>query len=797
MTSSSPEPLCRQRALSILVCCLFFVSGLTGLVYEVAFSKYLSYAFGVTAYASSAVLVAFMGGLSVGGLAVARWDARLPNRLLAYGLAEVVVGLFCLVSPWLFGAVGSVYVALAHALPASLPLLTALRWLLATAVVFLPAVAMGATLPLLAPWIGAGTSSRWLSALYALNVLGGAVGALGAAYGILPALGLAGTLRAAALANLGIGVLAAAIGRASGPASVPARTDPARVAESRPRGESGRAPLWLLAVWSGFLVFAAEVVVVHLLALVIGTSVYAFGLMLAIFLVCLAVGAWLASSSRLGVPSAAPLAAAAAGLATAATVPVWDHLPRLFDAFVPYATTWAAREAVRGLVACFGIVVSATAMGIVFPLLLRQIAVRPRAGAEVGRVTALNTLGSIAGSLAGGFVLLPALGSQRSLFAIAVGYTALALAAVMLSRGETGRSRGWAVAISLATLLVVAGAPPWDLARLTNGANVYFDSSPPPDAIEMIREDVHGGVTTVTRRGNLLTLFTNGKFQGNNGYELEAQRAFAHVPCALAERHDLAFVIGLGTGTTIGTLAAYPFRRIDLAELSPAIVEAAKTYFSDINGGALADPRVHVLGEDGRNALLVANDAYDLVGIEISSIWFAGAANLYNREFYQIVQRRLAPGGVLQQWVQFHHMRRRELASILGTVRAVFPHVVLYAHGNQGIIVAGARPLVMSRARTHLLRERPAVARLLGPDRMLTDFADDLLATDEALDRFVADSAREVGLASADLISTDDNLYLEYATPKNNMPGLPSIDETIDLLARYRPPDAVANHVGP
>jgi spermidine synthase len=755
----------------------------------VTFSKYLSYVFGVTAYASSAVLVAFMGGLSVGGLVVARWDARLPKRLVAYGVAEIVVALFCLVSPWLFGAIGGLYVALAHVVPASLPALTALRWLLATTVVLLPAVAMGATLPLLAPWIGARASPRWLSRLYALNVLGGAVGALGAAYVVLPAFGLGATLRLSALVNLAIGALAVTLGRASTEAPR-ARSLP----EERPlpggEGGLGRAALSLLAVGSGFLVFAAEVVLVHLLALVIGTSVYAFGLMLALFLVCLAFGAWVASRPQLGRPSAAPLAAAMAGLATAATVPVWDRLPELFAALGPYVTTWAVREATRGLVAGLALLLAATAMGTVFPLVLREIAAEPRPGAEVGRMAALNTLGSIAGSIAGGFVLLPALGSQRSLCAIAVGYAALALSALGLAARRSGLA--WVAATSLTTLLVAAWNPPWNLGRLTNGANVYFDSGSSSDAIEMVREDVHGGVTTVVRQGNLLTLYTNGKFQGNNGYELEAQRAFAHIPCMLTERHELAFVIGLGTGTTVGTLAAYPFRRIDLAELSPAIVEAAETYFSDINGGALADARVRLLGEDGRNALLVATDAYDLVGIEISSIWFAGAANLYNREFYQIVARRLSAGGVLQQWVQLHHMPRRELASVLGTVRAVFPHVALYAHGNQGIIVAGSRPLVMSEARSRELGQRPAVARLLGPGGSLGDLAGDLLAMDEALDRFVADSAREAGVATADLISTDDNLYLEYATPKNNVPGTPSIDETIALLARYGPPAEVS-----
>jgi spermidine synthase len=763
VTAFSSRPGDRPRTGTSVVCCLYFASGLTGLVYEVTFSKYLSYVFGVTAYASSAVLVAFMGGLSLGGVAVARWDARLPKRLVAYGVAEIVVALFCLVSPWLFGAIGGLYVTLAHVVPASLPALIALRWLLATAVVFLPAVAMGATLPLLAPWIGTGAPSRSLSRLYALNVLGGALGALVAAYVVLPALGLGATLRMTALVNFAIGLLAVGLGRRSVEAESGSAIEERAATEGR--DALGSAALSLLAGGSGFLVFAAEVVLVHLLALVIGTSAYAFGLMLAIFLVCLAFGAWVASRPWLGRPSAVPLAAALAGLATAATVPLWDKLPELFARLGPHVTSWAAREATRGLIAALALFFAASAMGTVFPLVLRQLGGGSRSGAKVGKVAALNTLGSIAGSVMGGFVLLPALGSQRSLGAIALGYVALALGALGLAARRSGLA--WAAGISVATLLATVLAPPWNLARLTNGANVYFDAGWEPDKLEMVREDVHGGVTTVTRKGTLLTLYTNGKFQGNNGYELEAQRAFAHIPCRLIERHELAFVIGLGTGTTVGALATYPFHRIDLAELSPAIVEAARSYFSDINGGALANARVRLLGEDGRNALSVATDLYDLVGIEISSIWFAGAANLYSREFYQLVAGRLSPGGVLQQWVQFHHMPRRELASVLGTVRAVFPHVALYAHGNQGIIVAGARPLATSRGGS------------------LDELGGDLLAKDEALDRFVADSAREAGVAGAALISTDDNLYLEYATPKNNVPGMPSIDETIALLARY------------
>jgi spermidine synthase len=790
---------------------LYFLSGLTGLVYEVTFSKYLSYVFGVTAYASSAVLVAFMGGLSAGAVVVARWDARIERRFFFYGAAEILVGCFCAVSPWLFGAIGDAYVALAGSFTGSLAVLALLRWLIATTIVFLPAAAMGATLPLLAPVVSRLGDERWVPRLYALNVLGGAVGSLLAAYLIVPSLGLAATMRAAAVVNFAIGTIAIVLGRreraearlisampdASSNAAVPAQAaspqrDVGAAAGANDRDRPDRTSRFVLSVGSGLLVFAAEVVFVHMLALVVGMSVYAFGLMLAIFLVCLGAGAALAPSLAARTSFAAPITAAAAGLALSATTPLWDRLPQLFDAMAPFATTWATREMGRGFVALLALSVPATAMGMLFPTVLRGIAGRPDVGAEVGKLTALNTLGSIAGSVVGGFVLLPRWGSQTSMLIIASGYAFLAL----VTARNSDRERILVGGACLVTLAIAVLVPRWDLVKLTSGANVYFGIGPTPDTIEMAREDVHGGVTTVGRRGDVLTLYTNGKFQGDNGPELRDQRAMAHIPCLLADRHGRALLIGLGTGTTAGTVAAYPFEYIAVAEISPAIAYAAATYFADINGNVFADQRFRLLLEDGRHALTVSSERYDLIGIEISSIWFAGAANFYNREFYRIAQTRLEPGGVLQQWVQLHHTGRRELASVLATVRSAFSHVALYAHGHQGIIVAAQRPLSMSRARADALESRPSVAALL-QGASLAALAGDLLLMDDVLDRFVADSARETNTTVEGLLSSDDNLYLEYATPKNNIARVPSIFQTIDMITRYRPADLAASHLLP
>jgi spermidine synthase len=142
-------------------------------------------------------------------------------------------------------------------------------------------------------------------------------------------------------------------------------------------------------------------------------------------------------------------------------------------------------------------------------------------------------------------------------------------------------------------------------------------------------------------------------------------------------------------------------------------------------------------------------------------------------------------------------MQRRELASVLATVRAEFPHVALYSRGNQGIIIAGTAPLVISKARADALGARPEVREKLSPGTSLADFAQDLLVSDEGLDGFIADTALEAGIAPAMLLSTDDNLYLEYATPKNNVAAVPSIEETMAKLTRYRPPDEVAKDVAP
>ncbi len=798
---------------------LFLLSGGTALLYQVAFGKQLATIFGATAYAVSAVLAAFMGGLALGSHIGGRYARRVSRPLRAYGIAEIIVGAVCALTPHLFEAIAAAYLAMVKALPASLAVVSGVRAFITALVVLVPTIAMGVTLPMLARAVASDgrsdaqeDSRRNLALLYALNTSGGALGALLSAYLVLPALGVYQTMRAAALVNLAIGVIAIVVGRSrvlpdvddEDDSAAEAQTDGAsapaaagNVALGVPLTKQAEGRLLLgLALVSGFLVFAAEVVDTHLLALLIGNSAYAFGLMLAVFLTCLSIGAAAASwlDRRLGT-AAVPVALSLTAIVLLATLPIWGQLPRAFLYAGQRVSSWAGRELVRAAVAFGALAPPTICMGLTFPLLLRRVAGRSDVGQHVGALTAINTVGSIAGCLGCGYLLLPAGGSENTMRILAVCFAASALvAAAWQSKREARRlsARMLAGAGLVVTVLVAAIMPRWDMTLMTNGANVYFDSQPRPDVLEFVAEDVHGGLTSVARRGKVLTMYTNGKFQGDNSHEIVAQRSFAHFPSLFVPKFGRALVIGLGTGTTLGTIAAYPYEKIDVAEISPSIVLAARVFFSGPNRGALEDKRVSLSLNDGRNVLLLTRQRYDLITIELTSVWFAGAASLYSEQFYELCKSRMSRGAVLQQWVQLHHIHRREVAVVLRTVQRVFPHVALFVSGGQGIIVAASRPLLASRSHLAELSAQPQIRQTLGKGMVLEQLVDRLLISGDELRRFVSDSAGDGG----PVISTDENLYLEYATPKGNVMNYSrSLHEMLALLRRYRVADPRGRHL--
>ena len=256
-------------------------------------------------------------------------------------------------------------------------------------------------------------------------------------------------------------------------------------------------------------------------------------------------------------------------------------------------------------------------------------------------------------------------------------------------------------------------------------------------------------------------------------------------------RFGEALVIGLGTGTTAGTLSTFPWKRIDVLEISPAIVDAARRFFAGPNRNVFHDPRLHVVLDDARNHLLVHDGRYDLISMELSSVWFAGASSLYSSEYYRLVRAHLADDGVFQQWVQLHHIQVHAFATLLNTLRREFEHVALFYGGGQGVLVSSKRPLRWSRERAGRLEGEPGISETLPDDRQLETLPNDILLLDESLDRFLADAATRAGKRPEDMVSTDDNLYLEYETPRGNVLPWRAREALVAQLRTYRDADAI------
>ena len=788
---------------------LFVCSGFAGLLYEVVFAKHLGVIFGGTALAAYTVMATYMGGMALGAWLGGIIADRVRAPLKWYALFEAVIGLYALATPALFKLIEQVYVALATDVRPDAPSLTFWRVALGALVLGIPTLLMGTTLPLMFKFLRGYLTSRGriISRLYTANIIGAALGALLGAYLVLPSFGLLSSTRLAALLSLMIALYALDRLKAL-PAQQPAAVSDDESAESGytplPAQDAGQrrrlgiAALLLVTV-GGVVSLALEIVNMHMLAIVAGNSVYAFGLMLATFLLGLGLGSVCYGKLRCLLTDPAVAAIAQLGIFFSIVISAfqWDGLSSYFASFgfmqEYHHFGFGARELIRGVVCAIIMMPPAFFIGLGYPATMALAAdwLQKRGEATgLGIASLGNTLGNISGVLLAGFVFLDWLGSNRLLLGLAVISLLLALymawagrvAWPLLFKQHRGRQRFAALA-SAAAIAVALWAYPsqWNLNAIATGANVYFTPSGRGEVIDA-QESIQGGLTTVNNSTqfnetgdsrNVLTLLTNGKFQGNNAGEIAAQRAFAHVPLLHQPQRDAVLVIGYGTGNSAHTLHDAGFAQLDIAELSPDIVALADRYFGDINGKVSQQANVAMYYTDGRNYLLTQNKRYDLISMELTSIWFAGAANLYNREFYQLAKARLQENGVLQQWVQLHHMRSLDLLYILNTLHQEFRYVWLYVIGGQGVLVASNAPQTMMLH--HLNGEAVTDVQTLNEEErellagMVFEPADfDYLAQKLRLPQF--------------FVATDNNLYLEYATPKGNALDYDAFARNVEML---------------
>lgn len=778
---------------------LFFFSGLAALIYEVTFAKKLALTFGSTSTATYTVLATYMGGMALGAWLGGVIAERSRRPLLLYAYAELVIGAYCIATPWLFDAVQHFYVALAAGYPPDHFALLPLRIMLGGAVLAVPTLLMGMTLPILVAHfnrqgesIGAG-----LGWLYGANTLGAAFGALIAGYWIIPALGLHSTTLLAALTNLLVALLA--MKRFNLLPQETSRT----VALHMGNRKSVDAvltgwPAYLLLGVGGMLTLAIEVDYIHMLAVVAGNSTYAFSLMLFTFLLGLGVGAELARRALASAHFDLALSLAWLELLLAGVLLVglsqWDSLPAYFGSYenYPMGKGFGAREFIRGVVCWVVMFPPALLIGAIYPIAMEWVgrANQDQPVRAIGVAAAINTLGNILGVLLAGFVLLPQIGAFRSIQFLALIAVLLGLFMLAWYQGQRRMVMRLVPVAGIAAFMTVQSAQ-IDFTAIASGANVYFRPLQWGRAIDHA-ESLDGGLTTVMDRKdaqgrNVKILLTNGKFQGNDamGGEMVAQSGFALSPMLHTPARNSALVIGYGTGVTTRTLHDAGFKSVDIAELSADIIHMANRHFAKVNRQVSGLPGVTSYITDGRNFLLLQNKTYDLISMEVTSIWFAGAGALYNRDFYELAKRRLTPEGVLQQWVQLHHTSQEDLMYIIGSVRAEFRYVWLYVIGGQGMIIASnSASRQPSRDNANQLDQSSTLKPFLNlqPGNSALGLLNALLLKPENVDKLLSAFGTEPDY----WVSTDDNMHLEYSTPKGNaLPDDGTIQVNVEFFRKY------------
>jgi spermidine synthase len=695
-------------------------------------------------------------------------------------------------------------------------------------------------------WNTLGAATGTLASTFLLMPVWGITGALGIGCGIN-------------FAVFGAVVLLSRRAPATSAAEAAPRVALRDPAPGKARGRGMAAILLAGAFLTGAVALGYEVLWTHALSFTVGNSVYAFGVMLFVMLCGLGWGARIVSEYFDRPETwARALAASQIGLGIVilATVPFWDRMPAFFSlglgrvapiclgllvalritvvalknrhrpaqrrtlgwlrkneplidvalfalaVAVNYlwdypALQFVAGEMVRFCCSFFLLIVPALLMGLSFPLLLNLYGQEAsREGGNVGGIYGANTLGGIFGSVVTGFFLLARFGSLASLRIAAAANVALGIGlALCLLPLEQRRKMMLAFGAMALTAILWLAPGNWNTRRMARGSYVYFGVGYLPDRVLYSREDVQSGLTSVVQIGGSHILLSNGKFQGNNTGEVQAQTRFALVPILFTHNFDRALVIGLGTGSTLRTVASFPFKRLDAAELAPSIVDAARLWFGDINGDVFdRDPRVHLSVADGRNYLLLSQEKYDLITVEITSIWISGEADLYNQEFYELCREHLREDGVLQQWVQIHHMPTRDLLILLNTAAQVFPHMAFFQGPEQGLLIASASPLEPDYREIEALEKSPPVRGELnsaGLPSLWSLLGEMMLYGDSfhaALAQLPALSGKPAYFAS-----TDYHPYLEYQTPKGNLLSYSTVILNLAFLAQYRaktlPPD--------
>lgn len=746
---------------------LVFFSGASGLIYEMCWSKRLANWLGNTGQAHAILLATFMGGLALGAWLFGTRADRTDRPLRLYGVLELAVGVLALLFPFALELAGRVYLQLGSGGG------NVARLALAAVTVLPPAVLMGGSLPAMTRALTGGLESAkgTLASVYAVNSGGAAIGSLLAGVLFVPSAGLAVTERFAVGINLTVGVLALLARPFTADQKPGSATSDEPVFTASPQAVTA---VLVTTALSGFTGMLYEVTWIRVLSIIIGGTSYAFTLIVSVFILGIALGSrWIARRGERNPLQTLGWLQLSLVVVIAGTVPLYQRLPFVFFQLTQLLrpdTAWSLYLFLT-FVFCGALLIPPTfLMGASFPLAGRVLMqASDRVGRDVGRAYLFNTVGTIAGSLLGGLLLLPLLGLEGN---FAVGLAANVVGAfVVLNAAEGPKQRALVgvMVVALITSVAWVGTRGW--ATFISEAGRYrewqghftrFDEfaaqARSRAKTTFYADDVFASVLVAEQAGGHRVLRINGKADGSNGRgDVDTQMLAAHLG-VLTHPGEVkkVLLVGVGAGITAGSLLAYPLERLDVVEISPAVLEAARQFSPD-NRAALDDPRCHVHLEDARTFLALSEEKYDLIVSVPSNPWVTGVAGLFTTDFFQLAHTRLNPGGRLVQWIHAYESNEQLVRMVVRTLRGTFEHGTTWLGTSDLLLIASADPQVIDVNAIETRMRIPAVAEDLR--RLDVTRATTLLA------RQVHGDGHQRAFGGEGPLNTDDHNRLEYLSP--------------------------------
>ncbi|MBX9685981.1 MAG: fused MFS/spermidine synthase [Candidatus Obscuribacterales bacterium] len=769
----------KHKNLAVIASILFFLSGLSSLIYQVIWTRQLVFVFGSSTFASSTVLSTFMGGLALGSIFAGRRADRIKDSLLAYGMLEGIIGIWAIATPYMLETAVPLYKALWQQFHLSVMPFSLLRFLVVAIILIPPTACMGATLPFLSRAVTRNINLVGSSVgnLYSINTLGAVLGALAAGFYLIPQFGLFNTNISAACINIALALLVLFISKKFLP-EIREAAKPV-LYEGSETGLSLNVKACLLAfAISGAIAMIYEVAWTRALLMIIGSTTYAFSIMLTTFLAGIFLGS--AATARFCDKLKDPFFCFAILqlLLCASTIlsielfnhlPYWNLIANRHNLNNPNLSMYT-----RFLLAASILTPVAICLGASFPLAVKICSKSlEQIGRSVGTLYSVNTLGAIIGAFTAGFIIIPLLGAEKTLLLSAI--TNFALGTVLLTLCPQKRLIK-AAAISLLAVLSLWSAlkqESWDQKIIAcsqklrrhlakTGTDIPEFSKwkkQIDDSADILfwKNGLCANVAVFRFDDNVTSLLTNGHIDAStNSTDVAAQGLLPTVPLLLKPDAVDVCNIGWGSGMTMGYAFLFPIKRLVCAEIEKEVISTSE-FFHQINLAPEKDPRLEIEINDGRNFLLSTNEKFDVLISEPSNPWQAGVCNLYTTEYFDTCKARLKPEGIFTLWWQYNEVSSTNVARVLSALKTVFKHVLVFGSSTTGDIcaIASADPIKLDLnklKRGFSQEKRKALLSktlgLSGPE----DLASIIALSEESVNRIASQAAS----------NTDDRNYIEF-----------------------------------